>query len=394
MSTSPPPHLPILSLPMKRARSCSPRISPSKKHEPILNITPLTYENLREHDRTIPPLSRFAVVDMSALSDVPGMLPPSTHSSSRLSSPSSSQTRPSDAHYRERHLRRANIFIEEDTPMDRVSDNLWCKCREIVRVPSGEPEWTEVLLTAINDLRPPGLEIVRNRSWCSSLKPPMHNTRLTIPLKRSQPHQLAQEDVNDGGSHSSPRVTGPNPPIFKLKDPRPDICVGLSSESISDALEPTRGRSAAQNLLVDLQETSTLTSDPHVAPMRLRFPFLVVETKSGATGGNLYQAQNQAAVSGSIALRIFQSLADLHNGQGSSDRVLNLAFSITTEGPIHELWLHCQRRGEERFYMVCVGSWRTTLKHSTLEFVRCLSAVLTWGDSTLREKILGVLQEV
>lgn len=70
-----------------------------------------------------------------------------------------------------------------------------------------------------------------------------------------------------------------------------------------------KGSVIAETLLQDLQETSTLISDPHVTPLGLRFPFLIIEAKTAATGGNLYQAQNQVAVSGSAALKIFEALS-------------------------------------------------------------------------------------
>ncbi|RAK98808.1 uncharacterized protein BO80DRAFT_495344 [Aspergillus ibericus CBS 121593] len=373
---------------MKRVYSSSSGTLSPKQHKPVLGVACLTLENLMKHDRTTPPLSRSAVVDMltdkiDGLPDVPIILPSSTRSSQQ--SRSSSPSRPTDAQYRAGHLRRASIFVDEDIPPDvsqyvthilamasedidslqRVSDKLWRKCKDLARRPSGETEWRMALHTAIDELRHPGLEI-----------PPVRNARPIIPRKQSQPHQLAQEDAIDDGGSSSPDVAGVSVPIFKLKDSRPDIC------------------RAARSFLFDLQITSTFISDSHVTPVRLRFPFIVVEAKSGATGGNLYQAQNQAAVSGSTALRIFQNLADLHDAQGPSDKVLNLAFSVTTEGPIHELWLHFRRHEKGDFCMACVGSWRVTLHDGSLEFVRRLSAVLRWGNGNLRKKIVGILQEI
>ena len=93
----------------------------------------------------------------------------------------------------------------------------------------------------------------------------------------------------------------PAVPIFKLKDPRPDICIGLSDNSLIKEFEPGMRNSAARRFLFDLQDTATLISDPHVTPLGLRFPFLIVEAKAGATGRHLYQAQTQAAVGGSTA---------------------------------------------------------------------------------------------
>ena len=77
----------------------------------------------------------------------------------------------------------ANICVDEEIPMDisqymdsrvfhisdndndlyKVSERLWGKSKELVRKPSGEAEWTEALYTAIDELRPRGLEIARNR---------------------------------------------------------------------------------------------------------------------------------------------------------------------------------------------------------------------------------------
>jgi hypothetical protein len=119
-------------------------------------------------------------------------------------------------------------------------------------------------------------------------------------------------------------------PIFKLKDPRPDICVGLSDDYLAKALEPSKGRSTARSFLYDLQDTSTVISDPHLTPLGLRFPFLIVEAKAGATGGNLYQAQNQAAVGGSRAVQIFETLSDLQYVLGIWPRNMREASRAVT----------------------------------------------------------------
>ena len=169
------------------------------------------------------------------------------------------------------------------------------------------------------------------------------------------------------------------------------------------------GRSTARSFLLDLQDTTSLVSDPHVTPLGLRFPFLIVEAKAGSTGGNLYQAQNQAAVGGSTALQILRNLSELKSAQnldwesqGSSqasigpietlpDLISHMVFSVTTEGPIHELWLHFRRPSEEDFFMVCIGAWRTTVKDDTLNLLRYLWAVLRWGNGEFRDSIVDAL---
>ncbi|PKY01711.1 hypothetical protein P168DRAFT_54762 [Aspergillus campestris IBT 28561] len=421
---------------MKRSHSCSPGAS-EKRYKRVPAAACLTHDALKEHDRNTQSLSPLTLLDMapeercSSLSDVPIIPPPSTRSSQR--SRSSSPSRPNDAQYRGGPLRRANIRVDEEIPVDisdystnivfnvldsdddhlkKISQKLWEKSKELVKNASGETEWTEALYTAIDELRPTGLAIASNRDWRVDLKPPVHNPLPMIPRKRNQSQQTLPRNRMTDNLHPSPhslhRVES-TIPIFKLKDPRPDICVGLSDDSLSGFLGTEGGRGAAQNFLFDLQDTSTLISDPHVTPLNLRFPFLIIELKSGATGGNLYQAQNQAAVGASTALQILKNLAELRDTQDLDDEnregveesrestqamtsiTSNMVFSITTEGPIHELWLHFRRPNKYDFYMVCLGIWRTTLKHGSLDFLRHLSAILKWGNGEFRNSIQGIL---
>ena len=248
--------------------------------------------------------------------------------------------------------------------------------------------------------------------WRVDLKPPVHNPLPMIPQKRNQSQQtLPRNRVTDTLHSSSHSLHGVEAtiPIFKLKDPRPDICVGLSDDSLSSSLDPKEGCGAAQNFLFDLQDTSTLISDPHIDPSNLRFPYLIVEGKSGATCGNLYQAQNQAAVGGSTALQILKNLVELRDAQALDDEnqegfeesrksteamtsiTSNMVFSVTTEGPIHELWLHFRRPKKDDFYMVCLGVWRT-IRDGSPDFLRRLLAVLKWGNGEFRDNINGLLQ--
>lgn len=238
--------------------------------------------------------------------------------------------------------------------------------------------------------------------WRGDMKPPIHNPQPNIPRKRSQLHETIQHPCTQPSGNPELRFPLPTIPVFKLKDPRPDICVGLSDESIIIALEPRKGLNAARSFLLDLQDTSSLISDPHITLLGLRFPFLIVEAKAAATGGNLDQAQNQAAVSGSTALRILKNMSDLNQesqegieigNQLEQEFKLKLAFSVTIEGPIHELWLHF-RTSNEDFCMACVGAWRTTLKDGSMGLLRHLFAVLKWGDADFRNTIVSTLQLV
>lgn len=107
---------------MKRARSCSLAPLPPNHRKFDRTIASLTSDALQEHNKSIQPLSPLALFYMSpqqktaSVSDVPIILPSSTRSSQR--SRSSSPSRPSDAQYRAGYLRRANMFVDNETPAD------------------------------------------------------------------------------------------------------------------------------------------------------------------------------------------------------------------------------------------------------------------------------------
>ncbi|KAF2450855.1 hypothetical protein P171DRAFT_503628, partial [Karstenula rhodostoma CBS 690.94] len=86
---------------------------------------------------------------------------------------------------------------------------------------------------------------------------------------------------------------------YHISTPKPDITVGLAHTAFA---QPHQRR------LVD-QASASILSDPYVADMGVRFPFMVVETKGLSLSGSLISGQNQAAISGACMLTI---LKDLH----------------------------------------------------------------------------------
>lgn len=179
-----------------------------------------------------------------------------------------------------------------------------------------------VHFTHLNILQSRGLTLFYLLDWRSDIKPKVHVPALSRP---SVPGRLLCNQTRPGESERSQRSiklesSSPIPsaqlagaPIlhrdttlsvlseptlsFWLKGSRPEIYLGLSDRALAVALH-SAGITNVDFLLNDLQDTSELISDPGVTPLSLRYPFLLVEAKSGATGGNLYQAQNQAAVGG------------------------------------------------------------------------------------------------
>jgi hypothetical protein len=161
-----------------------------------------------------------------------------------------------------------------------------------------------------------------------------------------------------------------------------------------------------QRRLVDHQASGSILSDPHAADMGIRFPFLIIEAKGLSLNGSLVSAQNQAAISGASMLTILKDLSHQAACNASSDpgvqtldpnltalsTTTTLCFSVVTEGPVHELWVHFEHDGT--FNMECLQSWRTTRERDAREFVQYLAQIMAWGKGRFKDCIVEKLDKV
>lgn len=265
--------------------------------------------------------------------------------------------------------------------------------------------------------------------WRDDLKPPVHNPpphKSIIPRKRGQ---LSEDPPSATGlpspqasiamaSRIAPILSAPEPPspiIFALKTPRPDITLGLSDDSLAGAI-------GSSLLLPDMQENGELVSDPHGTQIGLRFPFFVIESKSGATGANLWQAQNQAAVSAAIALRILRQLdvlveiqndglhdeeegtettRDLRGTVVHGQSLYNRVFSMVHEGPVFELWAHYEThhgvkdQEEDRYdvHASCVATYRITIPSDAQRLMRHFACILHWANGEFLSGVIAKLKQ-
>jgi hypothetical protein len=146
--------------------------------------------------------------------------------------------------------------------------------------------------------------------------------------------------------------------------------------------------------------------------MGIRFPFLVVEAKGLASNGNLVSAQNQAAISGASMLAILRDLQaaaianpipTLEPGAATpaspspvvppdpSSRPA-VCFSIVTEGPVHELWVHFEYQGA--LHMEYLKSWRTTQQRDAKGMAYLLARIMQWGRGDFKDCIVQRLDMV
>ena len=176
-----------------------------------------------------------------------------------------------------------------------------------------------------------------------------------------------------------------------VKTPRPDFTIGLRHSTISNALIK-RGLSKfkADDFLKGLQRERKLYSDPTQNFLNVRFPILVIEGKAYATGKTVFEAQNQAAVSGGCMVNLRQQLTDLFEGvfPNLGGRKTHLAFSICTEGPQIEFWVHYAlsednvRSHYMNVFRTCYGSLQSGLE----DFLMDVERLMRWTkDEFLKE---------
>lgn len=180
--------------------------------------------------------------------------------------------------------------------------------------------------------------------------------------------------------------------IGGAKTPFPDLTVGLLDRVVASKLE-SMGVRFSNKLLRDLQFQGVLVSCPTQLCLGLRFPSLVVEGKSYVTGRSLYEAQNQAAVSGSMMLLTQHRLSELAR---SGSLHPPLAFSICSEGPVWELWVHYSTSdaGERHYKSRSLQIGHASLFNTMVEFLWAVFRVLRWTRSDflndVAEKLLNV----
>ena len=143
-----------------------------------------------------------------------------------------------------------------------------------------------------------------------------------IPAMKKVPHQSLQGSVDRLWSNAVEVPLGPDvfpipPPLPK---PKPDLVFGYSKTAFDTK------QLSAMNLLVDESGRSYPMPDGKV-----RFPFLVIEFKSQATGGNHFVATNQVANAGAIAMEGALQLARRISAEGNLDSDEPQFFSLSID---------------------------------------------------------------
>ena len=148
-----------------------------------------------------------------------------------------------------------------------------------------------------------------------------------------------------------------------------------------------------------LEYTEVLRINPLKTYISMCFPPMVVEVKSYLNGKSVYEGQNQAAVSGAYMTDLQHKFAKFtgSTGHGSRQSKEPLAFSICTEGPVLQLWVHYITMKDDvckyktNILKICHASSFPPLREGVQEFFKAVDGVMSWASSDFLDEIAAHL---
>ncbi|KAA6406610.1 MAG: hypothetical protein FRX48_09542 [Lasallia pustulata] len=319
---------------------------------------------------------------------------------------------------------RIDAVIERETSEERkleVTAIAQQLCADFVPVLNGagkEDDSVEPIYRALSVLdKNQKCEFPRKMDWAPSLKPHVALFFWRLPSPDRSNVDADEADVSPSkriqigttsNSADRPQTTMalPRPPLLQpqegnalLKTPCPDITMGLRHPTMVNTLV-AKGISEdqADGFLKFLQEQHRLCSSPSQQGVPIRFPVLVVEGKSYSTSKFVFEAQNQAAVSGSCMINMQLQLDELFESfaPGPYTKKAPLAFSICTEGPHIELWVHytTSTNGRRNYNMSILKTCHALLLAGVVDFLVVVDKVLSWASSEFADDVAELLASV
>ena len=151
-----------------------------------------------------------------------------------------------------------------------------------------------------------------------------------------------------------------------------------------------------------------LCSDPIGEGLDLRFPVLIVQVTPYSREGSIFMAENDAAVSASCALKMQKSLDDVlrltkrssaendHDFKLYKKKVHPMVFSICSQGPLIELWVHyLEDVGHElRSHARILATCRATIRSEVKQWLDKVDSIILWAGNTYAWSVIGRLVEV
>ena len=350
--------------------------------------------------------------------------------------------------YRYKHLHDANVFFHATPPPDigiiidkivsptpsrdrqvklqEISNSFYARCITLAQDAHDEADWRELIQSMITFLIDSKLTFVRESNWRMELKPemPQPNVRfdfakITAPAQQGKKGQdetssllkRQMQNENDGPITLNNTFHSPNtaPLISTITTPSPDITLGIKNEALISEIATQMSLSGSDRRSVErflnyLDESTDKEGNDKepvliMRPMEnegLVFPFAAVECKAYATGSPIFAAQNQAAGSGACGLNQQRSVNELVKRVTDLDVSSEhpIFFSICTEGPIHELWVHYMFPHTHSFNMKLLKTYNGLLPEQAEAFVIAADNVFRWGVDEFLKSVSQRLGEI
>lgn len=324
--------------------------------------------------------------------------------------------------------------------LDIVAKEFRGGCLKNVRAQTGEDDFIDPLHTAIKALRLKDICIREKAAWRSELKPSIRQQShfsssfmagiqyledddfsASLPGRQQQhTHEYmspesSMTNASTLSAKNSQETSTKPPPILipekedrsPVKTPLPDLSIGIDLDALISALSQDLDEDKATEF-IDWLQKEMVQHEPGVplepllilvpAPraLDLAFPFAVVEGKAYSTGKQIFEAENQAAVSMACAHNILHRLDRMANRGKIVNTQPRVLFSITTQGPIHELWAHWTvvRGGARTFESKLWDSWNGLVQERAVEFIVKLNNVCVWGIGSFMKSMVDDLGKV
>ena len=325
--------------------------------------------------------------------------------------------------------------------LSAVAKELRDSCLENVRAQTGEGDFISPIHAAIKALHLKKLCIREKAAWRSELKPIIRQQpyfsssfmagiqQLGVDGASAPPPKRQQQYTTDYMSPKysmtnviTPSANTPQEPSMKpppalvpenadrspVKTPHPNLSMGIHREALISALSSQDLDDHEASVFIDWLQTEMVQHEPGgpLEPMLIlvpalraldmAFPFAVVEGKAYSTGRQIFEAENQAAVALACAHNILNRLDRMANGGRITTAQSRILFSITTQGPIHELWAHWTviKGGVRIFESKLWDSWNTLVQERAVDFIIKLNSVCVWGTGPFLKSVVEALGKV
>ena len=186
---------------------------------------------------------------------------------------------------------------------------------------------------------------------------------------------------------ATPRVIGDAPQCrfsqdSAVKTPRPDFTWGFHQSTITDALVQ-RGliEPRASRLLPALQREQNLCSDPTQHFLDVRFPIIIIELHDGE---NPLRGREPSCCFRKLYAHSPTAMETLYkdvvlDSKAEGDKS-PLAFSLCTQGPIMELWVHHIVSEDEitEYHMNLIATCHGSIPSELERFLVQMDCLIQW----------------